>query len=176
MKSEKTASCNSRGIIISYGDNNKHQFVNYQSRNERVQHMQIYGKKNYQFKQPVVEFNKIQEDLYYKAIHGFNAFTQEELSKMTSSKKFYVRLMYTKAHKLLNRWKQEIINEKMDGLFLKMFPKSPIVKQLISVKGYDDTLDVSYITFKDLGISKESIAKKLIEFNILPSNFFQLTY
>ena len=44
MKSEKTASCNSRGIVISYGDRNKHQFVNYDFKNNHVQKIQISGK------------------------------------------------------------------------------------------------------------------------------------
>lgn len=174
MKSEKTASCNSRGIVISYGDRNKHQFVNYDFKNNHVQKIQISGKTNYQFKKPIKDFTPLQEELYSKVVYGFNAFTSKELSTMSSSKRFHVKLMYNKAHKLLNRWKQEIINEKINNFFLKLFPKSPVVKQLTSVNGYDDSLDVSCITFKDLGVSKSQIAEKLIEHNILPNNFFQL--
>jgi Zn-dependent peptidase ImmA (M78 family) len=45
---------------------------------------------------------------------------------------------------------------------------------MLSVNGYDDNLDAKNILFKDLGISKQAIATKLIEFGFLPNNFYQL--
>ena len=99
--------------------------------------------------------------------------TKEEIVAMSKSKKHRVTIAYTKAHRILNRWKQEIVNETIDTLFLKMFPKSKTAKQFVSEKGYDDNIQC-IIPFKDLGISKKQIASKLIEFGLLPENFFNL--
>lgn len=171
--SDKTISANSKGIIISYGDVNKHMFASY-NRSEYVSKIQLEGTKKYQ-KIDVIVLNNVQKDLYHKIVYGFSAYTKEELTAMSKSKKFKTTIAYTKAHRILNRWKQEIINESINSLFIKMFPNSPIVKQIVSINGYDDTLDCSYIHFKDLGISRKQIINKLIEFNLLPSNFYQLT-
>jgi len=170
MKSEKTISCNSNGMVISYGDVNKHQFVRYQTP-KYVEKIQIEGTVKYQTIES--DFNPVQEDLYQKIVYGFNAYTKKELDSLSKSKKFKISVDYTKARRILNRWKQEIVDESVNMLFLKMFPKSPITKQITSVKGYDDNLQVN-ISFKDLGVSKHKIAAKLIEFGILPNNFYQL--
>jgi len=171
INSDKTISANSRGVVISYGDSNKHMFTTYAT---DIKKIQLNGTSKYQNIKKVTRFTPVQEELYSKIVYGFLACTKEEINTMSKSKKHYISMTYTKAHRILNRWKQEIINEKIDGLFTKLFPKSPITKQMVKVKGYDDNLDVT-IPFKDLGISRQAIANKLIEFNILPANFYQLT-
>jgi hypothetical protein len=167
--SEKTISANSKGIIISYGDANKHQFVNYQPVSKEVERTQIYGS----MRKELFQFNTTQKDLYQKIVYGFSAYTKEEILAMSKSKKYKVTVAYTKAHRILNRWKQEIVNEAVDVIFLRMFPKSVLAKQMVSEKGYDDNLECT-ISFKDLGVSKKDIANKLIEFGLLPENFFNL--
>jgi hypothetical protein len=119
------------------------------------------------------QFNTTQKDLYQKIVYGFSAYTKEEILTMSKSKKYKVTVAYTKAHRILNRWKQEIVNEAVDVIFLRMFPKSVLAKQMVSEKGYDDNLECT-ISFKDLGVSKKDIANKLIEFGLLPENFFNL--
>jgi len=74
--------------------------------------------------------------------------------------------------KVINRWKQEIVNEKMDNLLMNMFPKSPIVKQMVGIEA-DDTIKCNF-SFKDLGLNQIKIAQKLVSLNLLPQNFFDL--
>ena len=93
---------------------------------------------------------------------------------MSPTVKSKIIVAYTRARRLLNRWKQEIINEQVDSFLINLFPNSPVVKQMVNVKGYDDNLNTDYITFKELGISRQAIAEKLIQLGILPSNFCQL--
>lgn len=169
INQEKTVSANSKGIVISYGDVNKHMFTRYPV--EHVRKIQLHGTVKYQTIEK--EFTPIQEDLYQKLVHGFSAYTREELSIMSKTKKFKISVSYTKAHRILNRWKQEIVNEAVDSFMSRLFPHSPVVKQFINVKGYDDNLE-SVFTFKELGVSKKDIANKLIEFGLLPQNFFNL--
>lgn len=166
MKSDKTVSANSKGIVICYGDNKKHMFSPY--RNSYVKKIQLDGSANYQR-----TFNPTQEKLYSKIMYGFSYYEDRHIAKMSNLEKKNIKTNYTIAHKLLNRWKQEIINELVDGFLLKLFPKSTTAKKMVSVKGYDDDFECT-ISFKDLGISETAIANKLVEFNLLPKNFFNL--
>jgi len=75
--------------------------------------------------------------------------------------------------RVINRWKQEIVNEKVDGFLLRLFPKSPVVKAMVETKGYDDSIK-SKLSFKDLQLDQYKIAKKLVEEKLLPKNFFNL--
>lgn len=174
MNSDKTISANSKGIIVSYGDVNKHMFTHYESRYSFINKIQVEGTSKYQQTSETKHFSFLQQEMYDKIVYGFSAYTREEVQGMSKSNRFRITSTYTKAHRLLNRWKQEIINQKMDSLLIKLFPNSPVIKQMVSVDGYDDNLTVK-TTFKELGITREAIANKLIEFGFLPTNFYQLT-
>jgi hypothetical protein len=80
---------------------------------------------------------------------------------------------YAKAQRILNRWKQEIVYEKVDRFFMDLFPKSSITKALVETNGYDREIRESH-TFKELGLSPQDVASKLVETNLLPKDFFEL--
>lgn len=166
--SDKTISANSKGITIYYGENKKHMFTSY----DYVKKVQIQGTTKYQ-KLESFDFNERQEKIYSRLVHGLEAFSNYELNKLSSSVKKRIIVNYTITQKLLNRWKQEIVNEEVNSLFSAKFPKSKTARQMISQKGYDDSIQCT-ISFKDLGISRKAIANKLIEFGLLPENFFNL--
>jgi len=165
--SDKTISANSKGIVISYGDVNKHQFVNY----NYVKKIQLEGTTKYQKIES--ELNPIQEEIYFKTVYGLSAYSENEIKTMSKGKKQSIIINYTKVQRLLNRWKQEIINESVNSLFSKLFPRSKTAKQITSVNGYDDDIKVT-ISFRKLGISEKKIASKLYEHHLLPKNFFNL--
>ena len=169
---EKTVSANSKGVVISYRDSNKHMFTAYA--NTYVQRIQMEGTTKFQKAEIINYFTPLQKEMYSKVVYGFAAYTNEELNEMSPTVKSKIIVAYTRARRLLNRWKQEIINEQVDSFLINLFPNSPVVKQMVNVKGYDDNLNTDYITFKELGISRQAIAEKLIQFGILPSNFYQL--
>jgi hypothetical protein len=118
-------------------------------------------------------FNKTQQRLYSEALYGTKLYTQEEIQKMPKSRVLQIIDICYKAQKFINRWKQEIVSEKVDNLLLSLFPKSSIVKAFADVKGYDDTLKMNY-SFKDLGLDQTKIADKLISWSLLPKNFYEL--
>ena len=169
----KTISCNSYGMIISYGDANKHQFVNYQSRNAHVSKIQTEGTVKYQKIEKEIKFTPKQKDLYSKVVYGFKAYTKEEIAKMSEQTKIDVTIRYTKVQRFLNRWKQDITFSAVDQFLMFLFPKSPIVKQMVNTKGYIDDSE-NELSFSDLGIDKDKIASKLVENGFLPKNFFNL--
>jgi len=166
---EKTVSANSQGVVISYGDVKKHQFIRYDS---YVKKIQIEGTVKYQ-KLESFEFNETQQRIFSTLVYGFEYIPNEQIKKLPEPIKRRIIVNYTIARKLLKRWKQEIINETINSFFSKTFPKSKVAKQMISQNGYDDDLECT-ITFKELGVSERSIANKLIEFGLLPQNFFNL--
>jgi hypothetical protein len=165
---EKTISANSKGMVISYRDQNKTSFVKY----EVVDKIQLEGTSKYQ--QMVKYFTPQQKDLYQKVVYGFKAYTPEEIASMSEKTKINVTVTYTKAQRVLRKWKQDILFDNINGMLAILFPKSKIVKQFIETKGYTEEDKESFISFKQLGIPQEKIAEKLIEFGLLPKNFFQL--
>ena len=168
----KTVSANSKGIVVSFGDVNKHRFIKYES--TAVQQIQLYGTVKYQ-KIEHPGFTPIQEQLYAEALYGLNFYTAQELKVMPAEKKRSVIVLYTRVQKLLNRWKQEIICKQVDSLLLAMFPNSPIVKFLSENEYYDKDLECP-MSLRDLGITSETvIAERLVQAKLLPYNFFKLT-
>jgi hypothetical protein len=168
----KTVSANSKGIIVSFGDVNKHKFIKYEPTG--VEQIQLYGTVKYQ-KIEQVGFNPIQERLYAEALYGLNFYTAEELKEMPAEKKRSIMVLYTRVQRMLNRWKQEIIWKQVDSLLISLFPRSPIIKFLSENEYYDRDLECP-LTLRDLGITSETvIAEKLIQSKLLPYNFFKLS-
>ena len=84
-----------------------------------------------------------------------------------------IQNIHTRAKNVINNYKQEISNNNIDTFLSKLFPKSPIIKQMLNVKGVDPMIKVP-MSLKDLKISKHMLAQKLVEFKVLPENFFNL--
>lgn len=166
----KTICAGTKGIRISFRDSSKHRFIPYE--HPIITEMQLYGQTKYQdLEQPA--FNKVQQKLYAEAVYGLSHYTKEAVEKMSKSKRLRVLAKYAKAQRILNRWKQEIVHEKVDQLFLTFFPNSPITKVLVETKGHDRQIKEEH-SFKELGLSQQDVADKLIENRLLPSNFYQL--
>jgi hypothetical protein len=157
-------------MVISYGDVNKHQYVGY---NSYVKKIQLEGTVKYQ--QIDVVLNPIQEKLYQTLIYGFDIFTRKELAKLPEQRKIDIKIRYTKAQRILQKWKQDLIFDSLDKFLLSLFPKSSIVKAFANTKGNSpDVSNEEYITFREAGIKQSQIINKLIENNLLPQNFYEL--
>ena len=165
----QTASANSKGLILSFRDTNKHSFISYEI--DGVSKFQSDLPKYQEFENPV--FNTIQQKIYGEAVYGLNFFTEKQIIKMPAEKKHFIIQTYNKVQKILNCWKQDVANEKVDRLLLNLFPNSRITKALVKTKGYDESIKIKH-TFKDLGLSQLNIAKKLVDSKVLPENFFNL--
>ncbi len=55
-------------------------------------------------------YNDYQNHLYKRALHGLNAFTQQELATMCSKKKQRVSKVYMKGQSIINLYKQKLTN------------------------------------------------------------------
>ena len=167
----KTVCATSRGIIMSFRDSYKHKFVTYDQQSP-LYTLQVYGRVKYQeVEKPV--FNKVQQQLYAEIVYGLNYFSEEEKTRMSAKKRFGIMHAYKKAQKILNYWKQQLVNKRADNIMQKLFPHSPITKVFIETQGCNST-EVDTHTFKELGITQPMIAERLIAAKLLPADFFKL--
>jgi len=170
----KTISANSNGIVISYGDVKKHQFMRYETPSH-VKNIQLYGTVKYQQMEKTIRFTPKQNELFAKLIYGFKMFSREQINAMPEMTKIDIKVGYTKAQRILNRWKQDLTFSKLDELLVFLFPKSSIAKQMAETKGHLDEIEKEdEISFRHLGLSDNQVADKLIEYGLLPKNFYNL--
>jgi hypothetical protein len=171
IKSNKTISANTKGIVVSFTDVNRNTYIPYS--NKYVIEKQLEPKPKYQHIEQSV-FNVQQQKIYALSIYGLSVFSKEEVQKLAPEEKTKIIRNYTRIQSFLNKWKQELAEAKVNNLLLSLFHNSKIIKDFCSVNGYDkDHKD--FHTFKELGLTQQVIAKKLVEQKLLPKNFFQLT-
>jgi hypothetical protein len=166
----KTISASSTGIVVSFKDVNKHKFQPYESRYTR--RIQTAGTpRRMETEQPY--FNKVQQRLYAEVVYGLSYFQDEQLKSMSRSKKLRILARYNKAQRLLNRYKQQIVSHTVDAFLLELFPNSPITKIMVDTQGYSKEVKTPF-TFKELGMTQQHIAEKLVEASLLPKSFFTI--
>jgi hypothetical protein len=94
---------------------------------------------------------------------------------MAPEKRKRIIQMHKKTQKILNLWKQEIVNVLANKLFTDIFPDMEITKCLVDFYGTEgDPEYINNMSFKSLKVSKEQIICYLIEKKILPKNFNEL--
>lgn len=118
-------------------------------------------------------YNDYQNHLYKRALHGLNAFTQEELATMCSKKKQRVSKVYMKGQSIINLYKQKLTNAYSNFIFKTLFPESPLTQFFVETEETDPEFK-NTLTFKDLGITKDQIVGIFIAEGILPKNFHNL--
>lgn len=166
----KTVSANSRGIVISFTDINKHKYVPYS--NKLVQERQLEPKPKYQQIEKSV-FNAQQQKLYALSIYGLSVYNKEEIQKIPAEERSTIIKNYNKIQAFLNKWKQEIVEARTNKILLSIFHNSKIIKKFCSINGYDN-FHTDRHTFKELGLTQKVIAERLVKEGLLPTNFFQL--
>ena len=167
----KTITANSKGIVISFRDECKPRYVAYRS--TAVENLQLHGTARYQVLDKPA-FNRIQQKLYTEVIYGLNSYDKQQLAVLTPKEISKIFSIHKKVQHFLNKWKQEILEMKVNSFLSALFPNSKVAKYMCSVNGYNRAYTDRH-TFRELGLTQELIASKLIEAGFLPKNFFQLT-
>lgn len=133
---------------------------------------QVNGKKYISYE--AGPFNEYQNFLYKRALMGLKIYSPEELSSMKEDKKARIKKIYSKTQKVLNVYKQEVVNRLTNNIFTKLFPTSPVTQALVNELTFTDSDFVNTLNFKVLNISKSDIIEQLINNRILPKNFYEL--
>jgi hypothetical protein len=167
----KAVSANSKGIVISFRDVNKHKFIPYES--PIVKSIQINGTNKYQkLERPV--FNKLQQQLYSEVIYGLNVYSDIQVKQLSQERRIELLERYNKAQDVLNEWKKQIVDHKLNNILSVLFFNSSIAKEMCKIPTYERHHKDTH-TFKELGLTQQKIAYKLVETGVLPDNFFNLT-
>lgn len=118
--------------------------------------------------------NNYQNFLYNRVMFGLSVYTQDEIQDMHWEKRKRIVKMQKKAKRVLNIWKQQIVNVMTARFFQRKFPKTEFAEYFVrTVEEVDPDFNCT-VDFKQLGITKREIVTKLIQEGVLPSNFYQL--
>lgn len=116
--------------------------------------------------------NPYQLAMYKKALYGLKAFDPIERNKLDEEEKRSISYQNDRAWRILNEWKQELTTKFIEQTFFRFFPKAPRTSTLDilikPVKVKDFRIDLS---FKDMGVNDNQIAKKLLSAGVLPKEF-----
>jgi len=129
------------------------------------------GKTYVQYEQD--KYSVYQNYLYKRALYGLDALTEKELATMCSKKKQRILNVYKRAQSVLNIFKQKVAIEYTNKIFVSLFPKANITKDLVSCNETDEKF-INTLTFKDLNIGKDQIISIFIAEGVLPKNFLSL--
>ena len=112
-------------------------------------------------------------DVYWKTLNGLNCFSEKDIKSMHYNRKDHIVKRHRKAQREINIFKQERIIQITNSIF-KMFTNSKLASDIINLHSEPDPKYFSNMNFQDLNMSKEDIAQRLVEKNILPNNFYNL--
>lgn len=122
-----------------------------------------------------IGYSEHQIFLYNRALYGLSIYKPEEVVIMAPEKRKRIIQIHKKTQKILNLWKQEIVNRMANKFFTDVFPETEITKCLVECYGVSgDPEYINNMSFKDLKITKEHIIAQLIQYKILPKNFNEL--
>jgi len=164
----KAISANSRGITISYTDTCKHFNLPYE-KESILNSIQLHGNK---YKGKFYQ-NKAQQQAYRVALYGLSVFTPEEVKEIPFLKKAKITNNQQKVQQFLDKWKQEICHQKLGSFLTTFFSHSKLASELANYDYYDSN-NKNKLDFKELGITKDMIVKKLILAKLLPNNYYEL--
>tara|TARA_R110000765_G_scaffold5492_1_gene17204 strand:+ start:1396 stop:1890 length:495 start_codon:yes stop_codon:yes gene_type:complete len=128
---------------------------------------QLYGVKEFSYK----TLNPRQHKLFKRVLHGFGAFTKDEVSKMHWDKKRRVKKVWQKGQKIVNAFKQQVANVYANKIF-SMFDSCSFITDIPTAE-----VDYNYVninTLKELGINYDDLVLVFIQHGLLPKSFFNL--
>ena len=167
MKNNKVVTATLKGISVQYTDTKKHFFIDYE-KNETIERNKTF--KNYQ--DDVVKLNPQQIKLYRLALYGIEALSEKEQCCLTALEKINIKHKQKTTQKLINRWKQNITQLKVNNLLINLFPNSKLINNICNDNDYYCDQLINPLSFKDLKISHRKLIDKMIELNCLPSTFY----
>lgn len=177
INQEKRYHCTSEGVYVYYGSK-KHKFFEYPK--ENVSHQELYensykGKRYQEFEDSKYSFEQYR--LYNRCLYGLKACTKQEIEQMSIQEKMTIQYNHKKTQQLINLSKWKVTSDIVKSIFTKSFPRlSPCIVNFLNATDeltMEDNREINLGSLNIIG-GKEQIFNKLIEMNILPSNFYNL--
>ena len=121
------------------------------------------------------KLNPYQDFLYRRAMYGLSVYSKEEIENMHGKKKYKILKTKKHARAVINIMKQEATNDFTNSFMLRLFPNSPLTKELVENYGNDtDKEYINTLSLESLGITKEVILERFKKEKVLPDNFDEL--
>lgn len=173
----KVAIAGSNSLCITYVDTNKHHWI-YYDEDKPLREIQLKGNthKGVQYQQKGEDLNATQARLYHMALYGVAALEKDEQEKLTPFRRLLITMKHERNQRLINRWKQQLVSYSVDSLLERLWPKSPIFKKMRDPRysEYTTDKDVFKMSFRTLGVDRVVIIDQMLQWGILPSNFYEL--
>lgn len=118
--------------------------------------------------------NNYQNFLYNRALFGLAVYSQKEIKEMRWDKRKRIIKVHQRSQRVLNIWKQQIVNNWSNQLFQTLFPQTPITKAFVEMANDTDPGYVNKMPFSSLRITKAQVISKLVAEGILPPDFYTL--
>jgi hypothetical protein len=130
---------------------------------------QLYGIKDFDY----MLLNQKQHKLFKTVLHGYGAYTKQQVSNMPYKKRKKIAYLWSKGQDVINRFKQEVSAKYANEIF-SMF-KMKYVKCILDIPAEETSKDLlNDCSFKDLGIEYEDIVLLFLKHKLLPENFFNI--
>lgn len=179
-KESKAFHCTENTMTVYYEDSKKHFFYEYE--NSPIENIQLHGNnfKGVQFQDDATDnieesiiLSEYQNKLYKDALHGLSNYSLSQLKVMSDVEKSKIARLHSRTNRILNTWKQTILNAEVDDFLQFLFPKSTFITALVEkTKNYTDANLKVPITLTELGINKKQIIGRLIQEKVLPLSFY----
>lgn len=177
----KVVRATATGISIHYTTRRKCWRVKYDPQNSVKSPRDILGLCGSQFTESKIsprtnfyesltpEQNRILND----ALRGLSQYPLDQQHQMGFARRKKIKDNHAIAQKVLNKWKQQVINSLVDDALIEVFHHSRFICQMIErTKKLTDGEMTSRISFSELGITRWKIAEKLVNCGVLPNSFF----
>lgn len=169
-KENKSITVTKKTITVNYHDSSKH-FTYRIEKGDPNRDIKLFGKEFKGVKASSIKkdfLNPSQRDLFNDLVYARHRMSRFEIDALPMIQKYRVKVLSKEVEKVLNRWKNEIVASKVDSLLLKLFPKSPIVKQFTSITLEEaDEMYSTDISIHSIATESE-IANYLVEKGLFP--------
>lgn len=149
-------------------------------REERYMYFGIY--ETYKSQKELIQrldytkLNPRQHFLFKRVLHGMNIYKPEDKLKMHWDKRRRIKKVWIKGQNVINEWKQEISNKKVNDYLISLFGvDNHIINSIVEVPANETIKDYkNKLTLKDLNITYEDLILKFISVGLLPQNYLSL--
>lgn len=167
-KDNKSITVTSKKITVNYHDSAKHFTYNIE-KGDPNRDIKLFGKQFKGVKAADIKkdfFNKEQREIFDDLLYAKHRMSKSEIEALPLMKQYRVKVLSREVEKTLTKWKAEVVSASVDALLLKLFPKSPIVKQFVEVQPdekdtfYPDSFNI-HSMFSELEIAEYLASKGL---------------
>lgn len=159
-KESKTISVRADRMSVIYTDTNKH-YVYMLEPHPQTKDITLFGKQlNGVMAQDAKKdfLTPHQRILLNDIVYSKGRYTEQQIKKMPIIRRYYLTEIAKKAEQAIYKWKRQLINDRVDGLLLALFPQSKLIKHFVSIcKENQVGMDARHVDIRTLVSEQELV-------------------